>query len=440
MLGVQSNWPDGGYISIMAGYDIRGEICYADGYNLTVEHTCTVPYIDNFEGQAYDYALEEWHGEEIEPSIYYSRYAYAELENERVVAGSLTVTLKTGKKVFTITDYTDLLVRGEMPIPPLGEVYIVRRGNTAYGGEFRDTQLYFNPAYVGMAFDVEYRSYAERYYVEPFVLDNEIYFNEIGPEAQSWILPTVRRIESLPGLIYKREAGLVPPWVRVSSWPAAPCAVITHGEDLYALASMDSSLMKYGAEWPGYINVDIGGAYPVDVFQVLTETAKAADMYLGEEFGKVKLRHRSASDSIVHQYDCEDFEIADLTAVPSYRAVLVTYGDGKALYPTNAVNTPERLLLSLSMPYVMSYGHALMLAERYYNYYHSGAMIYELTAPRDGLDLPLLGEHITIGDIQGRVLAYSTPAVELESGGVIIGSKLSLSIEKVGERLTIGVA
>lgn len=413
---------NGGFLTVSNGWIKRGEICYAQANELKDAHTATAPFRDNFEGDSYDYREAEWHGEDVQPEMY-SRMAEADLQNENVVDPVLmpiVVTLKDGKEKLKVVDKTDL-VRGEMRIPPLGEVYLDRSGTYDAG----EATLYFNPAYAGMLFDVEYHYYPERFYIEPFIHNGSLHFNEVAEAELTWRLDPLRMAETATAAIYRYDAP-AGDWERVTAWPSPVGTVVAHGDDVYALAYTRGALMRYGKESPGYITVDVGGPEnTVDAFNVLTEISKTVDMFLGEESGVIKLRHRGAGDSVGFQLDCEDFIAAELTETPKYQAVLITYADGKAYY--GPADVADELILKKSMKYVTDYGLALLLAKRYFDYYHSGAMVYALTVTRDRLALPILGEVAEVGDVTGRVLSYQA-----------LGPTLSLRLEKAGERLNIG--
>jgi len=408
------------YVTIMEGWDIRGEICYADGDELKVGHTAVAKYGEPTDGELYDWNQKEWHGESIAPEPD-GPAPWTELSEPRVVPGSLTVTQIDSKKEFKVTDKTNL-VEGEMPIPPLDEVYVKHRE----GGEFTETALYFNPAYVGgrrnifspevnitlymegQPFDVQYEYYANRVYVEPFVLDGALYFNETET-----------------GAIYRRDGDTN--WTRVTAWPAPPVKVDVFGDDVYALAENDGALMRYGRTWPGYINPEVGGADSIDIFSALTKIAQAADCFLGEENGRIMLRPRVQSGCIVKAVDFEDFETVQYLEQKKYRGVLFTYANGKAYCGQN--DPPDDLILRRSATCVSDYGLAAELARRYYEYFISEAVIYDVGTAREGLTVPMLAGILNVGEINGRLLAYT-----IQPGG-----KISMRIEKtVGGRLMIG--
>lgn len=405
------------YVTIMEGWDIRGEICYGEANELKVGHTATEEFGEAFDGDLYDYEQEEWHGETVTPEAY-GPHAVTDLSEERVIPGSVKVTMIDGKKEFVVTDRTSF-VRGELPIPPLGEVYI----KTREGGDYTETELYFNPAYLGgrqavfsseveitlylegTPFDVQYEYYTNRFYTEPFVKDGALYFNETET-----------------GAIYRREDNTT--WVRDAAWPLPVIAVDVLGDDVYALAE-NYMLMRYGKEWPGYINTEVGGADPISVFTALTKIAQAADCFLGEENGKILVRSRAQSELIVRNPDYENYEAVGYIEQKQYRGVLVTYANGKAYQGIN--DPPEDLIRKLTAPYIHDYGHALELAKRYFDYYDSGAVIYDVETARGTLETPLLAELIAVGEVKGRLLSY-----------MLFGPNISMVIEKtVGKRLEV---
>jgi hypothetical protein len=407
------------YITIMEGYDIRGEICYADGNELKVGHTATAQFGEALDGDFYDWQQQEWHGESISPDEY-GGLAEAYLAEARVIPGSVKVTMIADKREFIVTDKSDIL-HEELPVPPLGEVYI----KTHEGYEYTETCLYLNPAYLGgrqfifapeveltlymrgQPFDVEYEYHTKRFYIEPFVLDGTLYFNETET-----------------GAIYRRDTDTT--WTRVTAWPAPVAKVDVFDKDVYALAESDFALMKYGREWPGYINAEVGGADPISVFTALTKIAQAADCFLGEENGKIMLRPRAQGKSMVMNAEFENFETCQYIEQKQYRGVLITYDGGKAYVGQN--DPPEDLILKRNAPYVFDYGLALELASRYYAYFTSGAIIYDVETMRRELRVPMLAETVDVGELSGRLIKYE-----------LRGPKIGMLIEKsVGGRLAIG--
>lgn len=388
------------YVTIMEGWDIRGEICYGEANELKVGHTATAKYGEAFDGDVYDYEKDEWHGEDVEPDVD-GPMVFDELSEKLVIPGTVTVTLKDGKKEFVLTDKTSE-VRGELPIPPLGQVYLKRQE----GSEYATAKLYFNPAYKREAFDVRYEYYTERLYVAPFVRDGALHFNETET-----------------GAIYRRQDNTT--WVRKTAWPLPVAAVDVFGDDVYALDEADGALMRYGKEWPGYINAKVGGADAISVFTALTKIAQAADCFLGEENGRILIRSRAQSELIVKNAEYEGFEAASYVEQKQYRGVLVTYANGKAYSGIN--DPPEDLIRKLNAPYIHDYGHAKELAQRYFEYYDSGAIIYDLETARGTLEVPILGEMVEVGEIKGRLLGYT-----------LRGPKVSMIIEKtIGKRLEV---
>jgi len=388
------------YVTIMEGWDTRGEICYGDGNELKVGHTAAAEYGEAFEGDLYDYEQREWHGEDVTPHVDGPMIS-DELSEKLVVPGTVTVTLKEGKKEFVVTDKT-LDVRGELPIPPLGEAYLKRQE----GSEYATAKLYFNPAYEWEEFDVRYEYYTKRLYVAPFVLDGALHFNETET-----------------GAIYKRVTDTN--WTRVTAWPLPVAKVDVFGEDVYGLDEADGALMRYGKEWPGYINAEVGGADGISVFTALTKIAQAADCFLGEENGRILIRSRGQSHLVVKNPSYENYEAVGYIEQKQYRGVLVTYANGKAYYGIN--DPPDDLIRSLNAPYIYDYGHALELAKRYYEHYDSGAVIYDVETARGTLEIPVLAEMAEVGEIKGRLLSYK-----------LRGPKISMVIEKtVGGRVQV---
>ena len=402
----------------MQGWDIRGEICFADGNSLTVGHTATAEYGEAFEGEAYDRDQREWKGEYVVPDPD-DPMPMGYLSEDKVVPGSLTVTLIDGKKEFIVTDKTSTL-RGELPMPPLGEVYVKYRE----GREFLETILYFNSAYLrgentlyygdltlisaGMPFDVQYTYYTRRLFVEPFILDGALYFNETET-----------------GAIYRRDHDTG--WTRVAAWPATVSKVDVFDDDVYALAETDYALMRYGKTWPGYINAEVGGADPISVFTALTKISQAADCFMGEENGRIMFRPRGQGASLCRTETAafEDYETIQYLEQKQYRGVLFTYDGGKAYIGQN--DPPADLILTRDATYVYDYGLAYELARRYYEYFNSGAVVYDVETIRNGLDVPTPAETVDVGAISGRLIAYG-----------LNGSKIGMRIEKtVGGRLGV---
>lgn len=404
----------------MNGYDIRGEICYVDGQELKVGHTATAAYGEAFDGDLYNYDQAEWHGETVSPDDY-GVTAITELSERRVRPGTVRVTMIADKKEFIVTDMTNSL-SGKLPIPPLGEVYM----QTREGPDYDETELHFNPAYLGgrtnifspevvitlylegQSFNVDYEYYTDRFYVEPFVLDGALYFNETET-----------------GAIYRRDHDTG--WTRVTAWPAPVAKVDVFGDDVYALAESDYALMRYGRTWPGYINAEVGGADPISVFTALTKIAQAADCFMGEENGRIMFRPREQSASLCRTETAafENYETLQYLEQKQYRGVLFTYDKGKAYIGQN--DPPTDLILTRDAPYVFDYGLAYELARRYYAYFNSGAVVYDVETVRNGLDVPTPAETVDVGPISGRLIAYG-----------LNGAKIGMRIEKtVGGRLRI---
>ncbi len=392
------------YITVQKGVDIYGELCYAVGDSLVVGHTAVADYGEAFDGDVYDASLEEWTGEEVTPDVD-GRYATATLSETSVLTGMVVVTVKDGKKILILTDKT---ADFSWPIPPLNEVYIRRQE----GNDFNETKLYFNPVYAGAILNIDYQYYAERTYGLFWQRNNILY-----------------AVDS-KGAIHRLNATAIPTWSRLAAWPVNPVAVQVAGEDVYALGT-DGALMRYGLTWPGYINAEVGGAIPIDAFGALLQIAIAGDCFLGEENGTVIVKPREYSPgALIVQTGALGYETLSLQPLTQYRAVLIRYANGAAYIGPE--NVPSDRIYEANFSYVHDYGLALLLAQRYYDYYIGGVEIYDLTYGRETLAIPMLGEYATFlsarGDVTGRVVSYLAK-----------GAHVRVMVERtMGTRLDIG--
>lgn len=391
------------FITVQKGIDVYGEICYAGDNQLIVSKTATAAYGEAFDGDAYDAGLEKWRGEEVTP-VDDGRWATVDLAEKNVVTGSVIVTMKEGKQLFTLTDKTADV---SWDIPPLGEVYIRRQEGT----EYKTCRLYLNLVYAGDAFNVDYNYYPEREYGVFVRKGTDLYCHESTGD-----------IYVLDGLA----------WTRRAAWPQSVVNALTHGDDIYALGA-DGALMRYGKIWPGYINAEVGGAPPteIDVFNAIFHCALAADCYCGEENGTVIVKPREyTADEVSVNIECLGYETLTVEALTQYLAVLVRYNGGAAYI--GPLDIPQDRIYEIQLDYVNDYGHAYLLAQRYFDYYRLGVEICNIDYGREGLSVPTLGAISTVpsgrGDVTGRVVAYLAK-----------GPRVNALIERtVGDKYQIG--
>ena len=399
---------DGGYMTIMENYEITSEICSSGTNTLNVTHTATAPYRDDFEGKRYDYLKDEWHGEKLNAKLI-DRMAEAELSEQRVVAGSVVVTLLNTKKKFTVTDYSNKL-RGEIPVPPLGEAYLLRFGPCGFG-DYGQAILYFNPVYANMTFDVEYDYYAETFYVEPFTYKGDLYFNAAAKESLSPAVIPSDVTPSPPGPLYRYNpaAPAADAWERIAAWPAAVATIALHGDDVYALAATDGALMRYSRRWPAYIEGPVGGYNDVDGFTILARAALAADCYVGEEAGTVVISPRLARAG-VKVPPIRMFIYSETARPPTCDAVKVVYAGGVAYI--GPYDIPDDNIRNVNAPFVTAYGHALILAQRYYDYYKN-AVIYTMRLMHNDVLGLRIGQLFQVDTVAGRLLYWKIDGDEV---------------------------
>lgn len=388
------------YLTIQMGVIKRGEICYAVAGTLTVSKDGSELWGRKYEGELYQYEKEDWKGEQITAE---EEGQFAVLRLSGIPTGATpTVTLKTGKVEFTIEDKSS---DPALAVPPIKTGYLRRYE----GDDYNEAIIYLSSAYLDMEFDVSYSHYPERHYIVPFVRNNTLYFTETETNA-----------------LYKYDAG----WTRVDHWAEEPLALTVLDNDVYVL-SVKGLLMKYGLTWPGYVLGPIGGSEKLDAFTEVAELARAADCFCGEENGRAIVKARDVSaDSVVLSPGIVGYENLKRIMLTQFDAVIVQYAEGEYYYGPEG-DVPNDRIYKLAAPLVESYGHAGILAKKYFDYYNSGTEIYEIGIGRETIDIPILGEQFAIptidGDIIGRLLDYYAKE-----------ARMTVLLEKTrGERLEI---
>jgi len=307
------------------------------------------PWVDEpAEGEELEYEAKVWRGEgqKIEYRDDYMRMPCVALKEVNVVAGSLTVRLKTSGQKVTVDDKTAEVVYKSAPRWPITSEHkcYARRG---MGEGYDECHLFFHPNLDGEEVDVLYQYYlADAAIVHPVAFKGELYFNEAG--ARHRFLKLVYENGD-----WKFENTYSP---RVGD---RELTCVTPGDDrLWAISGPSYLVVQFAKEWAGYVHeVDGKGK---KIWQIVADLARAGDQYCFDRFGILYVVNRATPTKTGTFPHVLKITRKDL---PPYERVTFSYANGKVELGSGK---PE---LSLNSMYVYDKGHADVLCRKAYEYY-----------------------------------------------------------------------
>lgn len=309
------------------------------------------------EGKELEYQAKVWRGEghTIEFEGDYRRMANLVLKEANVVAGSLTVRLKTSGQEITVDDMTSELVYKSAPTWPITSKHkcYAHRG---MGDDYDRCHLFFHPDLEAEEVDVVYQYYLADAEIKcPVVFKGDLYFNETGDRHR------------FLKLVY--EDG---DWTFENTYSPRvgdrELACVTPGNDrLWAVSAPSYLVVHFAKEWSGYVHeVDGKGK---KIWQIVADLARAGDQYCFDRLGTLYVVNRATPTRTGTFPHILKITRKDL---PPYEKVTFSYANGKVELGSGK---PE---LSLSCNYVHDKGHAEILCWKAYEYYTVRRREYQL--------------------------------------------------------------
>lgn len=312
----------------------------------TIIYTAAMTAGEPAEGEEYAYGQQEWQGEAAEISYdeTYDRMPRVQIDAENIVAGTVVVTLKEGRRVMELTDYTDEPEAAwyeSWPIPEPYECYLHRR----QGDEYNEAWLYFSPSMEGQLINIECDYYEPDARIKTFVVcpDGTLGVNEAGPRHRFLTVAG-----STVAVDYSPRFG-----------DTALEAACLAGDRVFGISSPSWMLVSRGNYWTGYVSVPVIGK-DRHIWSIAAELARAGDCYLFAQGFSVILRNRdSYPETSELQHELE----ATAKSLTPYKTVTMSYANGE-------VSTGEgKPIFNVSAPYVWDKGHAEALCASAYEYY-----------------------------------------------------------------------
>ena len=298
------------------------------------------------EGEEYAHGQQEWQGEEhvIAYDEDYDRMPRVMLAGQNIVPRTVVVTLKDGRRIFELTDYTDEPEAAwyeAWDIPPPYACYLHRR----QGDDYDEAWLYFNPALEDQVINVDYNYYEPVARIKTFVEcpDGKLGVNEAGPRNRFLTISG-----SAVGVDYSPRFG--------DTDLEVACLA---GSRVFGISSPSWLLVSRSKYWTGYVSVAVVGQ-DKPIWALAAALARAGDCYLFAQGFAVILRNRdSYPETSGLRYELD----AISRSIGPYKTVVVNYANG------DVARGEGKPIFSVSAPHVWDKGHAEALCASAYDYY-----------------------------------------------------------------------
>lgn len=309
-------------------------------------YTATPTAGEPAEGGEYAYDRQEWQGEEavVAYDEDYDRMPRVQISAENIKGGTVVVTLKEGRRVMELTDYTDEPEAAwyeSWPIPEPYECYLHRR----QGDDYDEAWLYFNPSMEGQKINIDCEYYEPDARIKTFVVcpDGSLGVNEAGPR---------HRFLTITGSTVTVDYS---PRFGDSALEAACLAE----DNIFGISSPSWMLVSRSNYWTGYVSVPVVGK-DQPIWSIAAALARASDCYLFAQGFRIILRNRdSYPETSEIRYELD----ATAKSVGPYKTVTVSYANGEVAI---GEGNPK---YSLSAAYVWDKGQADGLCASAYKYY-----------------------------------------------------------------------